>query len=98
MSANMSIYAWTGPEHHHVFIIPAYNMHDMVCKEVSNAIKCGTMIGILINNIIWIDEHGPHLELFNGPTYKWVLHTHWLTLLTITRRMKKMHQDMGSFY
>ena len=63
--------------------------YDMVCKEVSNAIKCGTMMGILINNIIWIDKHGPHLELFNGPTYKWSLHTQWLTLLTITRRMKK---------
>ena len=64
--------------------------YDMVCKEVSNAIKSGTMMGILMNNIIWIDKHGPHLELFNGPTYKWSLHTQWLTLLTITRRMKKI--------
>ena len=70
MSANVSIYAWTGPEHHHAVMPPVDIMYDMVCKEVSNAIKCCTMMGILINSIIWIDKHGPHLHLFYWTNHK----------------------------
>ena len=46
-------------------------------------------MGILINNVIWINKHGPHQEIFNGPNYKWLLlDTQWLTFLIITRQMK----------
>ena len=69
-------YTWTGPEHHHVAMPPAYIRYDLACKEVSNATKCGTVMSILINNVIWINKHGPHLKLFNGPNYKWLLHRH----------------------
>ena len=44
------------------------------------------MMGILINNMIWIDKHGPYPELFNGPNYKWLLLTHCNMLLTINHK------------
>ena len=69
-------YTWYGSEHHHVVMPPACIRYDMAYKEVSNAIKCGTMISILLNNVIWINEYGPHLELFTGPIHKWLLHIH----------------------
>ena len=45
-----------------------------------------------MNNTIWIDKHGPHLELSNGPTYKWS-YTYTVVNFTDhnTANEKKMH-------